>query len=244
MKTSKVFYLCICLACVAVMLFGCGLHTSPSKEPVASFVQTESTQSVPQQTETATTQPVIIFTEPQPTTVADENLFLPILEGTGTFLYEGDTVTLEDYCATFGTPVTIDTVAVADLEWDGIPEVLLDVKTGAEYSYGVLVLHLEDNDVWGYTFAQRQLRDIKEDGTFSWAGSSSNAGVATLSLSSGTFEYNNQLWVEEDEDGTSHFFVGDEEVDSEEYNEKFMEWVVKEGTPWKPYPMDSYMNLF
>jgi len=225
------------------MLFGCSLHVSPSKEPVPYLTQSEPTPSASQQTDIAT-QPVTISTEPQPTDAEEENPFMAILAGTGTFLYEGNTVTLDDYCATFSIPVTLAAVTVADLEWDGVPEVVLDVKNSPEYSYGVLVLHKENSEVWGYTFAQRQLQEIKKDGTFTWSGSTSTNGVATLSLSAGTFEYKNQFWVEETEDGTPRFFIGGEESTSENYYAALTEWEAKEGALWEPYPMDSYISLF
>lgn len=49
-------------------------------------------------------------------------------------MYEGNTVTLDDYCATFSIPVTLAAVTAADLEGDGVPEVVLDVKVNPEYS--------------------------------------------------------------------------------------------------------------
>lgn len=244
MKIYKLFWFCIYLLCTATMLLGCSSHVFAAKNTVPSFAPSEPAQSASWQTVFATAEPETVSTVPQSTDGEGENPFASILEGTGTFLYEGNAITLADYCATFSIPVTLNAVTVVDLEWDGDPEVVLDVKTGPENSYGVLVLHLENSEVWGYTFAFRQLYKIKKDGTFTWSGSSSNNGVATLSLLRGTIEHNNQFWVEETEEGTPRFFVGGEETTSEKYYAAVADWEAKEEASWNPYPMDVYMNLF
>lgn len=239
MKLLKLICLYMFALCVAIALFGCSMCTLPTDGSIRS----DSMKPVLEQTEIATTQPTIASTEPQTTAPEDKNLFLPILEGMGAFLCEGNNVTLDDYCSTFSIPVTLDAVTVADLEWDEVPEVILNIRINPENIYGVLVLHLEDGNVWGYTFSHRQLGDIKKDGTFNFSGSALK-GVGTLSLSSGTYEYNNQLWLEKNEDRALHFFVSGKEITSEEYDRALMEWHEKEDAEWMPYPMDSYMDLF
>ena len=244
MKFLKLILICFFALCTTASLFGCSIHKFLTDETTTFFNQTEAIQFATEGTETVPTSPTVISSEPQTVVADNKAAFVAVLEGVGTFIYEGNTITLTEYCSTFRVPVMLDAVAIADLEWDGIPEVVLDIKIDLEYSYGVLVLHIEGDNIWGYTFSERQLGDIKKDGTFHQSGGASNNGVAILSLSMGTVEYKNQLWVEENEDGVLRFFVAGAEVTSEEYDAVLAEWLEKEETIWRPYPMDSYKELF
>lgn len=169
-----------------------------------------------------------------------QTAFIDILNGSGTFFQERgastEEVTLEQYCETFTEilPATLTKVALVDLEHDSIPEVILHIALGANSDCGVLVLHWENNQVWGYTFSNRQMEEIKADGTFLWSGSSSNFGIATATFSQGEYTYQNIVWVEE-VDNLGRYYKGEAEITRNEFVAYISQHSSREDAHWIQY---------
>ncbi len=169
-----------------------------------------------------------------------QTAFMDILEGNGTFCRESissvEEVTLDQYCETFTDTLAaaFTNAALADLEQDGTPEVVLQIALGENSDCGVLVLHWENEKVWGYTFSNRQMGEIKADGTFHWSGSSSNHGIATAAFSQGKYTYHDIVWVEE-VDNKGRFYKGGEEITEDAFNSCLNQFEAQENAHWIPY---------
>lgn len=248
MKKSKLLSCCICLMCTATMLIGCGARSASSGEEnaprqVEATVQAEG-QEQAQEQDNNSADIENGSAEAQGMDSEEENPLVSILDGTGTFMYAGSALTLDNYLAATGLPAKFDSVAAVDFDGDGVKEALLNIMTDSGDSYGVLVLHQEDGGVWGYTFSLREMSSPKNDGTFTWSAGAANNGVATISLSAGSFEYNNLFWSEMGEDGAQHCFNGEQEISADDYYAALDEWDTRESAAWYAYPMDTYSNLF
>jgi hypothetical protein len=57
--------------------------------------------------------------------------------------------------------------AVADLDKDGIPEVVLWKKVNNNDYFGFMILHEQAGNVYGYSLYYRGFNQLKNDGTFS-----------------------------------------------------------------------------
>lgn len=170
--------------------------------------------------------------------------FESILSGESVFfdrdLAEG--VTIKQYCESFGDAsevnVSITKYTTADLDADGIPELLLWITINDINDYGVLVLRY-DGGVTGYTLAYRQMADIKKDGTFHYSGGASNHGTARLKFTDSGWEYVIIGGVEETDSVTSFTWNG-EIVAEDVFWVCFEAQSQKENVEWHPYPSNSY----
>lgn len=199
-------------------------------------------------------------TEPENVTIPPENTvtvpinygsweeakskFESILSGEDGFLDRdlAEGVTIEEYCKSFGAAsevnVSITKYTTADVDADGIPELLLWITINDINDYGVLVLRY-DRDVTGYTFAYRQMADIKTDGTFHYSGGASNHGTARLKFGDFGWEYVIIGGVEETDSVTSFYWNG-EPVAEDVFWVCFEAQSQKENAEWHPYPSNSY----
>jgi hypothetical protein len=170
--------------------------------------------------------------------------FKSILSGESGFfdrdLAEG--VTIKQYCESFAevseANVSITKYTTADLDADGIPELLLWITINDTNDYGVLVLRY-DGEVTGYTFAYRQMADIKTDGTFHYSGGASNHGTARVKFADSGWEYVIIGGVEERDSVTSFFWNG-EPVAEDVFWVCFETQSQKENVEWHPYPSTGY----
>lgn len=73
---------------------------------------------------------------------------------------------LDEYCADTMDDVGLDAFAVADLDADGICEIVVSKQTAEGKEAGYLVLRQEGEKIRGYSFLPGELMDLKKDGTF------------------------------------------------------------------------------
>ena len=171
--------------------------------------------------------------------------FKSILSGESVFLDRdmAEGVTIKQYCESFGMTsevnVSITKYTTADVDADGIPELLLWITINDVNDYGVLVLRY-NGGVTGYTFAYRQMADIKTDGTFHYSGGASNHGTARLKFTDSGWEYVIIGGVEENDSVTSFTWNG-EIVAEDVFWVCFDAQSEKENVEWFPYPSDNYM---
>lgn len=200
------------------------------------------------------------ITEPENVTIIPENTvivptnnelwedaktkFELILSGESVFFDRdmAESVTIDQYCDSFGATsevsVSITKYTTADVDADGIPELLLWITINDINDYGVLVLRY-DGGVTGYTFAYRQMADIKTDGTFHYSGGASNHGTARLKFGNFGWEYVIIGGVEETDSVTSFYWNG-EPVSEDVFWVCFEAQSAKENVQWYPYPSDSF----
>lgn len=119
---------------------------------------------------------------------------IEVLSGRDTFFshsYEKN-LTIDEYCSAFGAEsgitVEITKYTVVDLDQDNVPEVVLWIMVNEYTDYGTVVLRYQNDEVEEYTFAYRQLFDLKRDGTFSCSGSEFD-GIASLTFHEDGWHY-------------------------------------------------------
>lgn len=237
MKISKVFCFCICLACATVMLLGCILHTD-SMETINITVPINYTVSV------TSTEPETIEQGPMKEGTSVESgekvqlKFDQILSGNGCFKIEwlDENVTIEDYCASWEPSGTahVTQYGFADLDYDEVPELILRLTEDEGIDLGMLVIRYEDNHAIGYEFTYRQMIDLKEDGTFGYAGGINDTGYAKLRFSEGNWEYEKICNIVEDDEIT-FFFCKGEPVSEDVYWNNVDEQKRKKGIEWIDY---------
>jgi hypothetical protein len=80
-------------------------------------------------------------------------------------------ISFADYCNEHSISDTDIRLAVADIDRDGVPEVLL------EHSPGIIrVLRFENGVIYGFSFGFRAMSNLKKDGSFDWSNSAFESG--------------------------------------------------------------------
>jgi hypothetical protein len=104
--------------------------------------------------------------------------------------------------------------AVADLDGDGIPEIIVNVRGPDER----LILHYKDGVVYGYFVGIRSFQEIKGDGTFAVSYGMFGGGVASMRFTENGYE---EIWLHRrtrnNYDEPFQHFIGNEEVTEDEY---------------------------
>lgn len=81
-------------------------------------------------------------------------------------------------------PMTPTQFAVVDLDWDGIPEIIVELDS--EMGGWRMILRYYENEVYGYLYGFRALSTISEDGLVGGSSSASSSSVSRI-----TFEETN-----------------------------------------------------
>ena len=170
--------------------------------------------------------------------------FEAILSGEDVFFNrdQAEGMTIKQYCDDFGAfsevDVSITRYATADLDADGMRELLLWIMINETNDYGVLALRY-DRGVTCYEFAYRQMADIKTDGTFHYSGGASNHGFSRLKFTDSGWEYVIIGAVEETNSVTTFSWNG-EPVSEDVFWVCFEAQSEKAEVAWHPYPADHY----
>ena len=116
-----------------------------------------------------------------------------VISGADTFFSRDfeKTLTIDDYCSTYGMDdtVKITKYAVIDLDQDDAPEIVLGITENDQSDCGFLVLRYENGGVVGYDFTYRQMIDLKKDGTFGYLYGVADTGYARLNFTDDSWEY-------------------------------------------------------
>lgn len=98
----------------------------------------------------------------------------------------GKKMTIAEYCQTWGEAagITVDVpkFAVVDMDGDGVNEVVLWLRVNGASDYGTMVLRYQDGEVRGFTFAYRQLYNLRINGIFDYSGGGDYDGRAKLAF--------------------------------------------------------------
>lgn len=93
--------------------------------------------------------------------------FADVLSGEPTkFTGNRGAMTLEEYCAALWGAVTVERFTVADMDADGVCEVVASVLEEGERTCSYLVLRQEGSEICGYSFGPGEMYDLKKDGSF------------------------------------------------------------------------------
>lgn len=126
--------------------------------------------------------------------------------------------------------------SLTDMNRDGLPELILESKLGgADF---VLVLHYENREVKGYMFSNRQISEIKTDGTFFASGGAGDYGICMLEFD--VEDYNiitcakiMSIGRYEDIKKTAYkYYLGDKEVSEYDFELYCNDFKVKKDIIW------------
>lgn len=124
-----------------------------------------------------------------PSATAAFSAYQSILHNSATFFYadENRTVDLPQFLRSlsdaYGFAITVTQLAVIDLDYDGVPEVVLGLSKADDY----LILRHQSGVVYGYELGYRSFMDLKSDGTFSYASSAADGGFGSLKFSGNAY---------------------------------------------------------
>ena len=183
---------------------------------ICSFVACDSNKSTP------TEKPYEAHVDYSDINNLPEN-YLRVIQGNDSFILMGEEININDYnLPSIGLPLlSLDSAlyGVVDMDGDGNIEILLSDAKGGD----ILVLHYENEAVYGYSFDFRSMYHVKSDGSFHWTASAGRKyGASRLSFIHENYCQITELYrVEHDyEDAESYnLFIADAEVTEEEYDE-------------------------
>ena len=176
--------------------------------------------------------------------------FEKILSGEDGFLDRDqcERMTISQYCQSFSATSEVDAAitkyALADLNADNLPELILWITVNGNNDYGFLVIRYDENGgAVGHGFTYRQMMDLKADGTFSYSCGASNNGIAKLNFTDSGWEYAILGGIEEHNETVSFFWNG-QSVPQDEYWSYVEGQNAKESAEWVTYPSDIYTLSF
>lgn len=124
-----------------------------------------------------------------------------------------------------------------DLDMDGADEAVLVVYVeGGLYPAWYIILHHEDETVYGVTITYRGFRDLKQDGTFTFSGGASDSGIGSLKFANNVFTVEKATYNEgiRDADGNYlvSYYVNKREASEDEFNTAWRNQEKKVDAKW------------
>lgn len=237
-------------------------RTVPEIETI--IPETESTiskpepVSVPGTTERTVLEPEAIIPDTESITSKPEtkgndwdavkSKFEKILSGSDVFfnIDQCKGMTLESYCtADTGMNLKITKYALADLDGDSVPELVLWLTINGYNDYGFLVIRYDGNGgAAGYSFTYRQLIDLKKDGTFGYSGGVADSGYAKLIFNENVWQYHKLGSIEENGENAATFFWNGQTVSQDVFWSYAEKQDAKECVEWMQYPSSNYNLSF
>lgn len=156
-----------------------------------------------------------------------------VLRGNQTFMYNGEVCYLNEASAGLveETPI-FRQIAVADLDADGMPEVVISIDLENFQDFGFIVLDWHDGMVSGYDFVLRALLRLKTDGTFSYSSGAADNGFGYASFENGIAEIIPIAYSETLFDGSVVGYVDGEAVTEDEFLDAALIQEAKEDVQW------------
>ena len=86
-----------------------------------------------------------------------------------------------------GVSATAVKFTTVDLDYDGIPEVILWLAVNNDDYFGFEILRYKDGMVYGYTMWYRAFMELKTDGTFSFSSGAADYGFGEVTFEGNTY---------------------------------------------------------
>lgn len=176
------------------------------------------------------------------TNLFDDNLaFVDVLTSKASFMLErnGEIIYLQDYYLPFGLNGTSNDISylsdfrftVLDLDGDGTSEMVLD-----NGNIGKLIFLNNDEQIIGFEFSHRTVRELKDDGSFSWSNSAFHSGWSTILFSGNSYTEKVFLEHKVDESNPEHpkemWYYNGFPVTEEEHNTQYVAQRAKNEAEW------------
>lgn len=126
-------------------------------------------------------------------------------------------------------------IAIVDVDWDGLDEVIVEFTVKPVMEDWHLVLDEKDNKVSGYVFWLRAMSDIKSDGTFSYSSGASDFGYGYAQFDPYR-EIVDLVRSKMDENGGDDvYYIGDKQVSKRELDKAMEKFDKKPPAVWYDY---------
>ena len=138
--------------------------------------------------------------------------------------------------------------AVADLDGDGTPEVVL-LTNQHVHSEPILILRWQDGQIYGYNEVGRGMQSLKEDGTSHWSNSAFHNGTHRdqyIADGDGP-DRREKLRLSEfvaDAGGTAEYYLSGQEVTRAEYEAAEAAQAAKPDVRWYRFQADQISAVF
>ena len=112
-------------------------------------------------------------------------------------------------------------LAIADLENDEIPEVILWLDVNTNEYYGFEVLRYRDGVVYGYTLPYKSFMDLKDDGTFSFSSGTADSGFGKVKFTENGYSIDKITYSESSDNSGNNqitsYFVNNQSASEEDF---------------------------
>lgn len=154
-------------------------------------------------------------------------LLLNVMNSKQQFITEDNTkVFFKDFKIVENQTAKVDKYAFVDLDKDGVDELV--IYTTSDYG-AYVILHIEDNNVYGYKINVRALENLKVDGSFMGSNSANSSEYLRISFNKNSYT----LTTEAVYDGTNQIYKIDNSTVSKAEIDKYVEnWDKKENVSW------------
>lgn len=125
---------------------------------------------------------------------------------------------------------------LVDLDGDGEPETVVAMMGSDNSPVGNLVLHCQENTVYGYVFFYREMSEIKADGSFLGSGGAANVSLCRLSFDRREYRLDEFTYSRSSYDSGNNlimtYVVNSGESTQEEYETAYSQWEELPGVEW------------
>lgn len=165
-------------------------------------------------------------------------LYRAVLRGEAEFLeiFSGELLDISRVQAAVtsdaGITIEPDLFTAVDLDGDGAAEAVLSLSINHSQTYGCLVLYCQDGVVYGCPFSQRQLGELRADGTFAASGGAADMSICRLAFEGDTYSIDPFTYCSSEGGGGEVYFVAHQEAEEEEFERAFSEWAETPYATW------------
>ena len=114
-------------------------------------------------------------------------------------------------------------VSKVDLDGDGVDEIVIDIYTQSIFFGSIILDYQDDGRIYGHQFSQREMGNIKEDGTFESSGSAFNVEIRSISFDREK-EIIKTIAKSDIENDNLVFYIEDSSVSMNEFEDYFNRW--------------------
>jgi len=138
-------------------------------------------------------------------------------------------------------------LAIADLENDEIPEVILWLDVNTNEYYGFEVLRYRDGVVYGYTLPYKSFMDLKDDGTFSFSSGAADSGFGKVKFTENGYSIDKITYSESSDNSGNNqitsYFVNNQSASEEDFLSAINKQSDKTAITWYDFTDENIEKL-
>ena len=138
-------------------------------------------------------------------------------------------------------------LAIADLENDEIPEVILWLDVNTNEYYGFEVLRYRDGVVYEYTLPYKSFMDLKDDGTFSFSSGAADSGFGKVKFTENGYSIDKITYSESSDNSGNNqitsYFVNNQSASEEDFLSAINKQSDKTAITWYDFTDENIEKL-